>query len=403
MKDIRQIVSSLGPICGRWLMIFVILFLATVSQAQRVEHDFDNDGYRHINTGVTPVLTPPGTVFSISISLNYFQGFSTPYYIRLYSRYEISRADELILTLSDGQEMHLHAYHDNTMYSRLGLPFKAVTIYDVLYQLNEQQLNDLLNSSVAAVKIGSGDEWHIKNFKNDKIGKWLKSNYKAIGKRLAKDIEKFVSNQMQTYPKSRLLDIYKSCFQDYMGAEHLVSDRQRVKAYLDEELNTTNVDELMPWYYEPCGTDNSYYRVSIRAIKEGIITEDQLLDAFIRSANGRSSESRQRLQEGEHSSGMARLDGRVVKDEGDANSETRPSVKSWSNRWHMIIGTIDKMKLNLPNYQEDKQFIDSILSVGKYAISHSPDYREAYHPHYRIVERNIFEKEFKPLIDRGKK
>ena len=98
-------------------------------------------------------------------------------------------------------------------------------------------------------------------------------------------IEGFVNRQMQIYPKSRLLDIYKSCFQDYMGAEHLVSDKQMVKAYLDEELNTTSLDDLMPWYCEPCGIDSSYYRVSIRAIKEGIITEDQLLDTFIRSAN----------------------------------------------------------------------------------------------------------------------
>ena len=157
-------------------------------------------------------------------------------------------------------------------------------------------------------------------------------------------IEGFVNRQMQNYPKSRLLDIYKSCFQDYMGAEHLLSDRQRVKAYLDEELNTTSLDDLMPWYYEPCGIDSSYYRISIKAIKEGFITEDQLLDAFIRSAN----------------------------------SETRPSVESWSNRWHMIIGTIDRMKLDMPNCQEDKQLIDSVLSVGKYAISHSPDYREVY-------------------------
>ena len=200
----------------------------------------------------------------------------------------------------------------------------------------------------------------------------------------------FINRQMLTYPKSRLLDIYKSCFQDYLGAEHLVSDWQRVKAYLDEELNTTSLDDLMPWYYEPCGIDSSYYRVSIRAIKENIITEDQLLDAFIRSANGRNSESHQ-----------ARLDGRGVTDEGEANSETRPSVKSWSERWHMIIGTIDRMKLDLPNYQEDKQFIDSVLAVGKYAISHSPDYREAYHPHYRIVERSIFEKEIKPLIKKN--
>ena len=37
--------------------------------------------------------------------------------------------------------------------------------------------------------------------------------------------------------------------------------------------------------------------------------------------------------------------------------------------------------------------------IWKYAISHSPDYREAYHPHYRIVERSIFEKEIKHLIE----
>jgi quinol monooxygenase YgiN len=182
----------------------------------------------------------------------------------------------------------------------------------------------------------------------------------------AQDIQGFVTKQMQTYPKSRLLDIYKSCFQDYMGAEHLVSDRERVKAYLDEELQTTSLDDLMPWYYEPCGLNGRYVRVSIRTIKEDLITEDVLLDAFIRSAN----------------------------------SGKRPTVESWRDRWHMIVGTIDQMELNLPNYQQDRAFIDSILSVGKYAISHSPEYREAYRPHYRIVEKGMFENEIKPVIER---
>ena len=102
--------------------------------------------------------------------------------------------------------------------------------------------------------------------------------------------------------------------------------------------------------------------MSIRAIKEGLIKEDMLLDAFIRSAN----------------------------------TSERPSVESWCDRWHVIIGT--QMQLQLPNYDKDKQFIESILSAGKYAISHSPEYREAYHPHYRIVEKGIFEREIKPLI-----
>ena len=196
----------------------------------------------------------------------------------------------------------------------------------------------------------------------------------------AQDVKSFVCKQLQTYPKSRLLDIYKSCFQDYMGAEHLVNDRQKVKAYLDKELSTTSLDDLMPWYYEPCGIDSCYYRVSIRVIKEGIITEDLLLDAFIRSAYKRSNESQ------------------VATNEGETHSENRFSVKFWSDRWHKIIATIDQMDLDLPNYQEDKHYIDSILSVDKYAISHSSDYREAYHPHYRIVERNIFEREIKPTI-----
>ena len=180
----------------------------------------------------------------------------------------------------------------------------------------------------------------------------------------AQDIQGFVSRQMQVYPKSRLLDIYKSCFQDYMGAEHLVSDRERVKANLDEELQTTSLDDLMPWYSEPCGVNGQYIRVSIRAIKENLIAEDMLLDAFIRSAN----------------------------------SEKRPTVESWRDRWRKIVDTIDQLELNLPNYQQDRAFIDSILSVGKYAISHSPEYREAYRPHYRIVEKSIFENEIKPLI-----
>ena len=179
-------------------------------------------------------------------------------------------------------------------------------------------------------------------------------------------IETFVNRQMQTYPKSRLIDIYKSCFQDYMGAEHLVSDRQRVKDYLNEELQNINLDELMPWYYEPCGIDSNYWRVSLRVVIEGFITEEQLLDAFLMSAHVAIQEQH--------------------------------SVDSWRLRWECIVYTIERMGLHIPHYSDDYQYIDNILSQGKYAVSHSPEYREAYHPHYRIVRRDIFEQSIKPLI-----
>jgi hypothetical protein len=56
------------------------------------------------------------------------------------------------------------------------------------------------------------------------------------------------------------------------------------------------------------------------------------------------------------------------------------------------------MKLDLKQYEQDKQLIDSVLNRDRYALSHSPEYREAYNPHYRIVRRDIFEQEILPRL-----
>ena len=180
----------------------------------------------------------------------------------------------------------------------------------------------------------------------------------------AQTVESFVTGLLQQYPEARLLDIYKSSFQDYMGAEHLVGDIESARGYLEQELSTTNSVDLQDWYYEPCGVEGRYVRISLKAVIDGKITPEVLLDAFVRSANG----------------------------------SERPTVEQWTDRWHQMIAVIDSMSLDLPHYEEDKQFIEKVLAMGKYAISHSPEYRDAYSPHYRIVRRDIFDKELKPLI-----
>ena len=179
----------------------------------------------------------------------------------------------------------------------------------------------------------------------------------------SQEVEGFVSGLLQTYPKARLLDIYKSCFQDYMGAEHLVGDTASARGYLERELQETADAALMPWYYEPCGINGQFVRVNLRAIHEGLVSTDTLRDAFVSSANAE-----------------------------------RPSVEQWAERWHEIIGVVEHMELCLPQFDEDKRFIEEVLASGRYAISHSPDYREAYAPHYRIVQRDIFEQKIKPLL-----
>lgn len=179
----------------------------------------------------------------------------------------------------------------------------------------------------------------------------------------AQSVRSYVLQQKQTYPKLRLLDIYKSCFQDYMGAEHLVKDKSQVEKYLDYELNSININELQSWLYEKCGMRGRYIRVSLLTIYKKQVPKETLLDAFVKSANSK-----------------------------------RPSVSLWKRKWKAIERKIDKMNLQLPLYQEDKHYIDSVLGKGEYAISHSPDYRIAYHPHYRIIKRSIFKKEILPLL-----
>ena len=102
---------------------------------------------------------------------------------------------------------------------------------------------------------------------------------------IGQETETFVTALLNQYPQARLLDVYKSCFQDYMGAEHLVGDTASVRAYLEQELATTEASALQPWQYEPCGIGGNYVRVSLRAVLEGKITADELMEAFIASAN----------------------------------------------------------------------------------------------------------------------
>lgn len=151
------------------------------------------------------------------------------------------------------------------------------------------------------------------------------------------EVETFVSGLLHTYPEARLLDVYKSCFQDYMGAEHLVADTASARGYLEQELSSTSAEHLLPWLYEPCGTGGRYVRVSLRAVHEGYISIDELLNAFIASAN----------------------------------TPQRPTVDQWAEQWHLIVDEIDDMRLDLKQYEQDKQLIDSVLTQGQYALSHS--------------------------------
>ena len=179
----------------------------------------------------------------------------------------------------------------------------------------------------------------------------------------AANVRSAVERMMADYPHSTLQDIYKSFFQDNFGPGHAVPDSAQAASWLRGEL--AKVERLDVPLYEPTGYNGNYYRVSLAAVASGKVKADALLSAFLRSV-------------------------RMV----------QPSeVAAWVKEWEQIEGIIATMELYLPNYDADAKAIKEMLATGHYAVHHSRLYNEHYAPHYRIIAKDIFEKEILPLIE----
>lgn len=172
-----------------------------------------------------------------------------------------------------------------------------------------------------------------------------------------------VERMMADYPHTTLQDIYKSFFQDNFGPGHAVPDSAQAAARLRGEL--AKVERLDVPLYEPTGYNGNYYRVSLAAVASGKLQQDALLSAFLRSVRA-----------------------------------VQPSeVEAWVQEWAQIQSVIATMELLLPGYDADAKSIKEMLATGHYAVHHSRLYNEHYEPHYRIIAKDIFEKEILPLLE----
>ena len=169
-----------------------------------------------------------------------------------------------------------------------------------------------------------------------------------------------IERQMATYPESTLQDVYKSFYQEHFGPGHIISDTASARRYLMRELS--EMGETSSPYFEPTGSQGGYVRVYLSAIADSLITAEQLLDAFVRSAN----------------------------------SWQEPTV-SWMEKWQAIVSIIQANKIELEGIETDLPLLTEAAQNSQ-AVHHSRRYNEVYHPHYRIVERSIFESELKPPL-----
>jgi hypothetical protein len=170
------------------------------------------------------------------------------------------------------------------------------------------------------------------------------------------EIAQAVKIQLERYPESSLQDIYKSFFQDEFGPGHLLSDTAGARQYLEYELSdmTSSGNHMA----EPCGTGRNFFRVPLDLVKDGMISDSSLFSAFMESSA----------------------------------SFRVPDIESWKKKWNEMLGVIERMNLDLPGFNEDKKALEEMLSREETAVHHSRKYEELYHPHYRILAKEQWER-----------
>ncbi len=180
-----------------------------------------------------------------------------------------------------------------------------------------------------------------------------------------------VQQQLQQYPESRVQDIYKSFCQDNLGPGHLIPDPESARAYLRSELQSYREDLDSARYEKPAlrylsvGDAGNYVRVDLSVVLDSLVDAETLLAAFVRSAN----------------------EGKTL------------SVEEWREKWASVATVLRKDFPDIPEMESDLAAIDSLMAEGHFILHHSRIFNQTYHPHYRIVARDIFEKELKPKAD----
>lgn len=155
------------------------------------------------------------------------------------------------------------------------------------------------------------------------------------------DFATCLQEQLRLHPSMQPRDVIKLCYQAARGAEHLLADTTRARAYFDQEYAATPADDTLP-LFEPISENVS--RANIAAWKAANLPADWLFRMFVHTASVPM--------------GGADLLSQYV-DEAAA-----------------IVGE------RLPGWAEA---LSAWREAGMPAVHHSEEYRAGEHPAYRIV------------------
>ena len=159
--------------------------------------------------------------------------------------------------------------------------------------------------------------------------------------------EDTVKAQAAAHTSAQPVDLIKLCYQAAFGAEHLLADKERARAYFDREYEATSpTDELL---FEEIS--ENYCRANIGAAKAKGVAPEKLFEAFYLTACEKS-------ESGKSFNSLLNAVGELAK------SGALPfSATVWESA------------------------LSEYFSLGGGPVHHSEEYRQAEHPAYRVIAK----------------
>ena len=181
----------------------------------------------------------------------------------------------------------------------------------------------------------------------------------------ADSIRGAIDYQLQHYPASQHRDVYKNFMQDYFGPGHILNDTVAAGKYLRYELD--NSAKFDGPDFEPTGFEGNFYRVNLRLIKDGTIPYDIFFNAFVKSVQG----------------------------------ITPPDGETWMKIWSEIDNEVQSMGLTFENESHDRTDLAEQFRHGNYIVHHSEAFNNANNFHYRIISKDIFNKDLCQYLNKS--
>jgi hypothetical protein len=163
----------------------------------------------------------------------------------------------------------------------------------------------------------------------------------------AQGLLQLLDTHVTRYPALALQDVYKLLYQGILGSEHLMAEPEAFTTRLLAELAAVSPTADEP-LYEPVRADGRLFRVNLRPFKACGGDPDRLSDACLEAAKAR----------------------------WDRPNDLRAA-------WAAVAAACQGGRW--AHLREAAAFSTWLDAQGYPAVHHSPRYREAYRPAYRLI------------------